>query len=303
MAVSAASLRLAIKAAAQRATRAAFVASAEMADLCCRKGMGYVEWAAQEPMAPCFLPVRNDTMTQPDKEKPVVWGLSLDGWNNLIVAFLVAASIFGVLAAAATYIAFQLQKQEAVNAANTLAQYQVVASVKIADAHAAGEAAKADEARAHEAAAKANERAAEAELALAKIKTPRTISPHHAATMIAKLKQFSGTPYALYLFDDPEAASLLNQIERILEAAGWNGRSGIGDMVKSRPNKPDIAMTRMNGLFVQIDSDHQSILLPAGSALAGTLRNAGLIARLEAGNFPAPIDKTAIRIVVGQKRM
>ncbi len=254
-------------------------------------------------MAACFLPVRNDTMTQPNKEKPVVWGLSLDGWNNLIVAFLVAAGIFAVLAAGATYIAFQLQKQDAINAATTLAQYQVVASVRIADAHAAGEAAKADAARANEAAANANERAADAELALAKIKTPRTISPSHAATMIATLKHFSGTPYALYLFDDPEAASLLNQIERILEAAGWNGRSGTGEIVKSRPNKPDIAMTRMTGLFVQIDRGHQLILMPAGLALAGTLRNAGLIVRLEAGNFPPPIDKTAIRIVVGQKPM
>lgn len=254
-------------------------------------------------MAQSIQPVRNDTMTQPDKEKPVVWGLSLDGWNNLIVAFLVAAGIFGVLAAGATYIAFQLQKREAVNAANTLAQYQVVASVKIADARAAGEAANADEARANEAAAKANERAAEAELALAKIRIPRTISPHFAATMIAKLKPFAGTPYALYQFDDPEAASLLNQIERTLDAAGWNGRPATGDMLKSRPNKPGIAMTRMTGLFVQIDSDHQSILMPAASALAGTLRNAGQMVRLEVGNFPPPLDKTAIRIVVGQKPM
>ena len=103
----------------------------------------------------------------------MVWGLSLDGWNNLIVAFLVAVGIFGVFGAGATYIAFQLQKQEAINAVNTLAQYQVVASVKIAEAHAAGEAAKADAARANEAAGKANERAAEAELALAKIENPK----------------------------------------------------------------------------------------------------------------------------------
>jgi hypothetical protein len=242
-------------------------------------------------------------MTQPDKERPMVWGLSLDAWNNLIVAFLVAVGVFGVFGAGATYIAFQLQKQEAINAANTLAQYQVVASVKIAEAHAAGEAAKADTARANEAAGKANQRAAEAELALAKIETPRTISQHYAATMIAKLQQFAGTPYALYLYDDSEAASLLNQIERILEAAGWNGRLVPGNMVKSRPNKPNIALTRLTGLFVQIDGGHQSTLLPAGSALAGTLRNAGLIVRLEVGNLPPSIDKTAIRIVVGQKSM
>jgi hypothetical protein len=242
-------------------------------------------------------------MTQPDKEKPMVWGLSLEGWNNLLFAFLVAVGIFGVFSAGATYIAFQLQKQEAINAAKTLAQYQVAASLKIAEVQAAGETAKADAARANEAAGKANERAAEAELALAKIRTPRTISPQYSATMIAKLKQFAGTPYALYLFDDPEAASLLSQIEWILEAAGWNGRSGPGDMVKSRPNKSDIALTTMAGLFVQIDRDHQSILLPAGSALAGTLRNAGLIVRLEVGNLRSPIDKTAIRIVVGQKPM
>ncbi len=233
----------------------------------------------------------------------MVWGLSLDAWNNLIVAFLVAAGIFGVLATGATYIAFQLQKQEAANAANALAQYQVVASVRIADAHAAGEAAKADAARANEMAATANQRVADAELALAKIETPRTISPHYAGTMIAKLKQFAGTPYALYQFGDLEAASLLFQIERALEAASWNGRSATGGIAKSRPNKPDIAMTKMTGLFVQIDTDHQAILMPAASALARALRNAGLIVRLEVGHFPPPIDKTAIRIVVGQKPM
>lgn len=136
-----------------------------------------------------------------NKEQPVVWGLSLGGWNNLIVAFLVAAGIFGVLGAGATYIAFGLQRQEAINAANTLAQYRLAASVRIAEAHAAAEVAKVDVAHANEAAGRANERAADAELALAKIETPRTIPSHHAATMIAELKLFAGTPYAFYLFD------------------------------------------------------------------------------------------------------
>ena len=40
-------------------------------------------------------------------------GVGLDSWNNFIVALAALTGIFGLLTAIATYIAFQLQKQEA----------------------------------------------------------------------------------------------------------------------------------------------------------------------------------------------
>src|SRR5690349_2390753 len=64
------------------------------------------------------------------------WGLSLDSWNNLIVVFLSIGAAAAVAVGITTYIAFQLQKQEAAEAKDEFDRYKVDADKKIAEAHA-----------------------------------------------------------------------------------------------------------------------------------------------------------------------
>jgi hypothetical protein len=67
-------------------------------------------------------------------DRRMVLGLGLDSWNNLIVGLAALAGLFAVLAAIATYIAFQLQKAEAVAAKREFEQYKLTVEGRVADA-------------------------------------------------------------------------------------------------------------------------------------------------------------------------
>ena len=54
-----------------------------------------------------------------------MFGLSLDSWNNVIVGFLAIGASAAVIVGVATYVVFQLQKQEAKDASDALDRYKV----------------------------------------------------------------------------------------------------------------------------------------------------------------------------------
>jgi len=58
-------------------------------------------------------------------DRRLMLGLGLDSWNKLIVGLAALAGVFGLLTAIATYVAFQLQKQEALDSTNTFARYKL----------------------------------------------------------------------------------------------------------------------------------------------------------------------------------
>ena len=64
-------------------------------------------------------------VTEIQRDRRMLWSLGVEGWNNLIVGFGVASGVFVVLTGAATYIAFGLQKQEAVDASQALERYKI----------------------------------------------------------------------------------------------------------------------------------------------------------------------------------
>jgi hypothetical protein len=89
-------------------------------------------------------------------DRRLMLGLGLDSWNNIIVWLVALAGAFALLAAIATYVAFQLQKQEAHDSADAFARYKVETGGRIAEADA---------------------RALEAQAQLVKFKSPRNMMP------------------------------------------------------------------------------------------------------------------------------
>jgi hypothetical protein len=152
-------------------------------------------------------------------ESRMWWGLGLDTWNNLIVGFLAAGAACAVAGGWATYVAFQLQKQEAEAASASLERYKADAGIAISAA---------------------NERAKAAELETQKIKermAPRFMKRE------AFLKALEGQPKGrveiLYLRDDPECMEVAQNIGQLLEIAGWEVLSR--EPLKARDERPNAA--------------------------------------------------------------
>jgi hypothetical protein len=88
--------------------------------------------------------------------------------------------------------------------------------------------------------ASANANAAQANLELARMKAPRTLSEEQRERVISVLKPFAETQFDIGLVQgDPEATEFMTVIEVVLQKAGWkqvdwNG----GDIVMTRRDKP-----------------------------------------------------------------
>jgi hypothetical protein len=158
-------------------------------------------------------------------------------------------------------------------------------------------------AQANARAAEASAHAVEAQFALEKFKAPRTLSFEQQAKIIGEMKQFSGTPFVLGVFQEPEALALLTQIEDILIKAGWveeEWKSG-GDVVYSRQGRPNIGYTFVTGLYVQADYSHAADFRPIVMLLASLLSDAGIDAKPEVGRMAPNTNNDAIKILIGQK--
>ena len=150
-------------------------------------------------------------------------------WANLgYVATLLIVAFFSIAI-------YQLSKRVTDAKDRELEQYRTQSGVNIAAAQA--ESAKAIQmaeaekraraelesqvAAAEARAAEANLAASRAQLALAKLKEPRTVVPEDQARMIADLTAFTGQKYSASVFQDPEALALLRILDAMLKSAGW----------------------------------------------------------------------------------
>jgi hypothetical protein len=66
-------------------------------------------------------------------ERRMLW-LSLDSWNNIIVGFLALGALAAVTVGIATYVVFQLQKQETEDANEALERYKLGVAAQVAEA-------------------------------------------------------------------------------------------------------------------------------------------------------------------------
>ena len=153
-----------------------------------------------------------------------MWGLSLDSWNNLIVGFLVLGAFSAVIVGVATYVAFQLQKQETNEANAALERYKIGVAAQVADARKEGIEAGKTAGDALLRSAALEKEAAEARLATEKLKSQlswRTLSPEIIAKLETELSKHPGRVNLRYTDGDPESLFLAIQFSQVLGKAQW----------------------------------------------------------------------------------
>jgi len=137
-------------------------------------------------------------------------------------------------------------------------------------------------------AAKANERAAEANLELAKLKAPRTVSPEQQSRIIEKLKGFPGTTFEVITYPgEPEPVAFSNVIAGLLERAGW----------RLNPNNSKGSLLGLaSGVVVVIGKQAGASAEEKGKTLLEALVSEGISARL--GYDSLQVNPVAIEIAI-----
>jgi len=158
-------------------------------------------------------------------------------------------------------------------------------------------------AHAIERAALLEKEAAEARVELARLKLPRNLTPEQQNQISQIAGQFPGTPFVLTIFNDPEAISLMGQIEDSLIAGGWieqewaAGRS----ILFTRQGKPSLNLNSLVGLYVQADASKSDDFTAPVALIANRLKADGMAALSQVGPMPSEMDKNVIFIQVGKK--
>jgi hypothetical protein len=124
-------------------------------------------------------------------------------------------------------------------------------------------------------AAEANQKAQEAALELARLITPRVISPEQQRQLVEAVKPFAKTPFDVSIQPDPEPLALMEQICEALVEAGWDWRP-VKKISLNRPGKPSVGMHTGQGVQVLVESTMMPEWEPAVLALANVLHRIGL---------------------------
>jgi hypothetical protein len=147
----------------------------------------------------------------------------------------------------------------------------------------------------------ARERANEAELELAKLKTPRTLTPEAQRRVAAKLQRFAGQEFAGQVAPgSDDARPLWETLEKTLAAAGWvrvppSGLS-IGDPPAGVPLVPN------SGVTAFVAASRANEFAPIAQALAAALMAEGIIAGVSASAGPQMEQRPAVMVVeIGRK--
>jgi hypothetical protein len=186
-------------------------------------------------------------------------GLSLDGWNNVMLWCLAVAAIAAISVGVAQYVIIQLAKQEAADSQVALDRYKLTVEGKVADA-------KTEGIKAGKAAGDALLRAAqlEKEAATARLETEklkgvvawRTISSAQDGELIKAWGAQPGSVNLYWQAGDPEALFFAIQLANVLQRANWK--------VSARSMQPT------NGILFDL------IVPPVAGTDADSLRN-GLV--------------------------
>jgi hypothetical protein len=128
-----------------------------------------------------------------------ILGLSLHGWENLMVASLAFAAIFAAIVGISTYCVVQLQRQEIASSNDELDRFKLETSEKISEA---------------------NARQREAELELTRIRFPRSLDIEKFTKAVAGMKP--APVEVLYDVNAPDAYFLASLIWGVLFNAKWD---------------------------------------------------------------------------------
>lgn len=114
-------------------------------------------------------------------------------------------------------------------------------------------------------------------ISLEKRLVPRKIDD--PAVIVEKLKPFSGTPFSLGVQQGDETLGLLDQISKILLAAGWVWKDAapVGELLNI-PGKPKVALIVMRGgVEIRVSKNRVQQWGEAQNALAVSLAAAGVV--------------------------
>ncbi len=155
-----------------------------------------------------------------------------------------------------------------------------------------------DLAAANERSADAENRAAQANLKIAELTTPRTLDFAAKSAITAAIGAYIGTPFTLAVQQDPEAMSLLNDVRDVVTAAGWKQLPFPSPVVLTQPGQLGIGLIIGTGIQILVPTARQN----EWSHAATTLRDAFNSHSVQAqASLDATISNDAIRIQVGRK--
>jgi hypothetical protein len=208
-------------------------------------------------------------------------GLSLHGWENAMVVFLIIAGFFALIAGAATWAVVRLQRIEIAESKQEFDKYKLDTSKEIAEA---------------------NARALEAQLALEKFKAPRSISVEARNRLAESMKEFGGQQYfGMVASDVADAWDIWREISLSLELAGWKRLPPPGQTATQYGPPAGIPLAPQAGVMIlssvaNIPSENMR-LYGVAKALAAKLTDESIIA----GAGFADIQPNTIAIVIGPK--
>ncbi len=156
-------------------------------------------------------------------------GLSLHGWENAMVVFLIVAGFFALIAGAATWSVVRLQRIELAESKTEFDEYKLTVEGQVADAKKEGIEAGKTAGNAMLRAAELEKEAANARLETEKIKGIvewRTIKPEIASEIEKMLAAKPGSVNLRWTDGDPEALFLAIQFSHILPRAHWQVAGG-----------------------------------------------------------------------------
>jgi hypothetical protein len=147
----------------------------------------------------------------------------------------------------------------------------------------------------------ARERADEAELELAKLTTPRLLTPEAQRRVAAKLQRFAGQEFAGQVAPgSDDARPLWEAIAKTLAAAGWVRVAPIGLAVGDPP--AGVPLVPNSGVTVFVAASRANEFAPIAQLLAAALMAEGIIAGVSASAGPQMEQRPAVIVVeVGRK--
>jgi hypothetical protein len=147
--------------------------------------------------------------------------------------------------------------------------------------------------------AEANARASEAQLALERLKAPRSISGEQQAQLTALLKPFAGQEYSgMVAGSVPDARALWVMIDKVLTAANWVRMPPWGAAVGEPPAGIPIAPS--DGVTIFVPAADVAELAPAAKTLASALAAFGIVTVAAADSGPQTRPKIMV-VEIGTK--
>ena len=227
-----------------------------------------------------------------------MWGMSLDEWNNLLLAFLAVAAIAAVAVGISTYATIRLAKEEAEAAKAELDAYKLTVDAKVADAKREGIKAGETAANAQLRAAELEKEAANAKLQTEKIKQVvawRMLSVEDADNLSRTLKSSPGKVNLRYTDGDPESLFFAIQLSKVLtdsnwEVAGGAYKSNVIVFGINLPGGADHDTEVLQKAFSSANIGFSAAQIPAtGSSISFNVTNIPGAPTLMIGSRPPPI--------------